>query len=78
VAAGIQFRLSAAYPGEDDIIIILIGTKCVKARLQKIGIRTSSFYIYATDSKLVVPNIKLKDLYIQKVLLRTKKQKKAS
>jgi len=39
-----------------------------KARIIRIGILTSSFFIYKNNSKLTIPNEKLKDLYIQKLL----------
>jgi hypothetical protein len=68
IIAGLQFRWSAAYPGEDDMIYILVGQQQEKARIQKIGIRSSSFYVKSKNTRLIVPNSKLKDLYIQKIL----------
>lgn len=65
---GIKFRLSNAYPDEDSIIFMALDGSETKARVIRIGILTSSFFIYKNNSKLTIPNEKLKDLYIQKLL----------
>jgi hypothetical protein len=65
---GIQFRFSKAFPDEDCTIIMSLNGEEVKARIVRIGIITSSFYIYKNNSKLTIPNGKLKDLFIQKIL----------
>lgn len=51
---------------EDDIVYIYNGTR--KARVARTGWLTTVFYLYDNNTKLVVPNIRLNSLGIEKRL----------
>jgi len=68
IVSGLTFRYSKAYPDEDQVIFILLGDKQTKARISRIGMRTTAFFIYETNSRLIIPNEKLGSLMIQKRL----------
>lgn len=63
LAQGFMFWLSREF-NEDDIVYI----KGRKARIMKIGFRSTSFYIFDKKTKVYINNERLKYLFLEKII----------
>ena len=64
IAQGIAIKYSSSH-WRDDAVLYISGRQ---ARIVRVGIKTTTFYMADRGTKMIVPNEKIKELTIEKVL----------